>query len=175
MLLVEVVSAVDQFLKAADPLRGLVLRVGDEVQVLTLLLEDDGKAAILHLLLCVLFQTLRVTTQSHHRDVVDGNCATREKPSCHLEARQFAGQRESNFVFHFIVRLVSSANLLNELIGSMNVFSGITLRIYRCKLGTKVHTGELLYAMTYQSYLSPARTENDLLQLWDKLLTLYDP
>lgn len=61
----EVVYAGDHFLQAADPLLGLLLRAGDEVQVLAAALEHDGEAAALHLLLRVLPQALCLTAQSH--------------------------------------------------------------------------------------------------------------
>lgn len=58
LLLAEVVHVGDHLLQAVDPLLGLLLRAGDEVQVLAAALEHDGEAAALHLLLCVLSQAL---------------------------------------------------------------------------------------------------------------------
>lgn len=58
LLLAEVVYVGDHLLQAVDPLLGLLLRAGDEVQVLAAALEHDGEAAALHLLLCVLSQAL---------------------------------------------------------------------------------------------------------------------
>lgn len=48
----------EHLLQAVDPLLGLLLRAGDEVQVLAAGLEHDGEAAALHLLPCVLPQAL---------------------------------------------------------------------------------------------------------------------
>lgn len=54
MLAAEVVDVGHELLQTPDPLLGLLLRAGDEVQVLAVALEDDGEAAALDLLLCVL-------------------------------------------------------------------------------------------------------------------------
>uniref|UniRef100_A0A3B3BZY8 protein-serine/threonine phosphatase n=2 Tax=Oryzias melastigma TaxID=30732 RepID=A0A3B3BZY8_ORYME len=54
LLAAEVVDVGHELLQTPDPLLGLLLRTGDEVQVLAVALEDDGEAAALDLLLCVL-------------------------------------------------------------------------------------------------------------------------
>lgn len=73
LLEAEVVSVVYHFLQASDPLPGLLLWAGDEVQVLTAALEHDGEAAALHLLLRALPQALRLTAHSHRWDVIEWN------------------------------------------------------------------------------------------------------
>lgn len=50
----EVVHVRQEFLQTPDPLLGLLVWAGDEVQVLAAALEDDGEAAAFQLLLCVL-------------------------------------------------------------------------------------------------------------------------
>lgn len=70
LLDVEVVPVGEHFLQAGEPLLGLFIRAGDEVQVLAAALEHDGEAAALHLVLRVLLQALGLTAHSHRRDVI---------------------------------------------------------------------------------------------------------
>lgn len=56
--LVQAVHGGDQLLQATHPSLGLLVRTGNQVQVLAAALEHDGEAATLHLLLRVLFQSL---------------------------------------------------------------------------------------------------------------------
>ena len=65
LLTAEVSQGGDDFLQAVDPLFGLLFGAGDQVQVLASALEDDGEAASLHLLLCVLLQALCLAATSH--------------------------------------------------------------------------------------------------------------
>lgn len=78
LLLAEVVYVADHFLQAVDPLLGLLLWTGYEVQVLATALEHDGEAAALHLILSVLPQALWLTAHSDCWDVIQWNWGQRE-------------------------------------------------------------------------------------------------
>lgn len=77
LLLVEVAHAVDDLLQTLDPLVGLLLRGGHQVQVFLAVFEDDREALVFLARLSVFFKPFRLTAFAHRFDVINRNCLER--------------------------------------------------------------------------------------------------
>lgn len=88
LLLAKLAHVGDDLLQAGHPVLGVLLRVGNQVKVFLVALEQNGECPRFHRLLCVLPETLRVSAGTHTLYILNGNCGKKQKGPVRANAKQ---------------------------------------------------------------------------------------